>query len=288
MVDDHNTDVSLLANEMHDHGRTNDVPNPDRWYSSTPPSAAIMALEAYVCMHVYRGSCPATTSQVNPEPCEMTKQQTIKKIGRAESCINDGPNHPSSRYINHSNDIPTKRWQIKVAVVGLIPVTLSTHRNTMITIGKFVEDCRAKGIDCTYEGTRRLFATTDEEFEEVDADVGKVFVRESDSIVQYDVIKKRKPRSLEFDFDEGVWRVLDGEQIKKEFVFAEIKEVSRGENDPRQVRRVLCVLCLALSVCKGSWVGACFGVNYWRVQITVVLVACRWCSPLMSLPGALM
>ena len=159
----------------------------------------------------------------------------------------------------------------------------------MMTIGKFVEDCRAKGIDCSYEGTRKLFApAAGEEFEEVDGEVDKVFVRDADAVVQYDVVKKNKnnakqKRLLEFDFDEGVWRVIDGDkvrtqlvsrvvtgggrcrfcsrgassclraccfhfhvarccgaqrmtQVKKEFVFAEIKEVVRGATDPRQIQ----------------------------------------------------
>jgi len=109
-----------------------------------------------------------------------------------------------------------------------------------MTIGKFVEDCRAKGIDCSYEGTKKLFASAKPEFEEVDAHVAEVFVRDADSVIQYDVVKKNKnnakqKRSLEFDFDEGVWRVLDGEKIKKEFVFAEIKDINRGATDPRQI-----------------------------------------------------
>ena len=109
-----------------------------------------------------------------------------------------------------------------------------------MTIGKFVEDCRAKGIDCSYEGTRKLFGSAEPEFGEVDAEVGKVFVREAEAVVQYDVIKKNKnnakqKRTLEFDFDEGVWRVVDGSKVKKEFVFAEIKDVLRGATDPRQI-----------------------------------------------------
>jgi hypothetical protein len=110
----------------------------------------------------------------------------------------------------------------------------------MMTIEKFVEDCRAKGIDCTYEGTLKLFTFPGEKLPDCDADVDKVFVREADAVVQYDVVKRNKnnvkqKRTLEFDFLEGVLRVINATKVKKEFVFAEIKDVIRDEIDPRHV-----------------------------------------------------
>ena len=109
-----------------------------------------------------------------------------------------------------------------------------------MSVEQFIAECRRKGIDCSYKGTKKLFAFESEGFSNVDADIANVFIHDAESVVQFDVVKRnknnaRQKRMLEFDFDEGVWRVLDGTKIKKEFVFAEIKEVKRGATDPRHL-----------------------------------------------------